>query len=446
MADRLVKQVLFRSVQNYNILPITSRCNVSCLFCSHRQNPAGIESYFLPPLDWETVEDLVMFLSPQKKIVIGESATRIMEGEPFTHPCLMDILKLVRKKFPLTPIQLTTNGTLLGPKEVNELKNIEPLEINLSLNSHSPAIRQFIMHDKLAEEALKAPARLQAAGIPYHGSIVPMPWLTGWEDLAHTVYFLAEMGAQTIRVFLPGFTRYTEEELQPPPHWERELLVFLKELREKCRVPLTLEPPGLVDLKPIIAGVIRGSKADAAGLRQGQMIISINGLPPFSRVEAFRLLTEPGQYEIMVRDGGKEHRLRLEVGPGEKSGLVMDYDLPLGLITELCNLGKKADNMVVLASEWGEPLLREALHKNMNSDVNITIVPVPNRTFGGTIKAAGLLLVEDFLMVIEDYMQERVKPDLLVLPALAFDERGRDLRGRNYGDIADITGCRVVLV
>ena len=446
MSDILVKPILFRSVQNYNILPITSRCNVSCLFCSHRQNPAGIESYFLSPLDWETIEDLVMFLSPQKKIVIGESATRIMEGEPFTHPRLMDILKLLRKRFPFTSIQLTTNGTLLGPKEVNELKSFEPLEINLSLNSCSPAIRQIIMHDKLAEEALKAPARLQAAGIFYHGSIVPMPWLTGWEDLANTVYFLEEMGAQTIRVFLPGFTRYTEEKLQPPPHWERELQVFIKDLRGKCRVPLTLEPPGLVDLKPIIAGVIKGSKAEAAGLRQGQMIISINGHIPFSRVEAFQLLTEPGKFEIMVAEGGNEHLLTLEVHPGEKSGLVMDYDLPLSLITELYNLRKKANNMVVLASEWGEPLLRDALHKTMKTDVNITIVPVPNRTFGGTIKSAGLLLVEDFLMVIEDYLEGQEKPDLLVLPALAFDERGRDLRGRNYRDIAEIIGCRAVLV
>jgi MoaA/NifB/PqqE/SkfB family radical SAM enzyme len=446
MADRLVKQVLFRSVQNYNILPLTSRCNVSCLFCSHRQNPAGIEAYFLPPLDWETVEDLVMFLSPQKKIVIGESATRIMEGEPFTHPRMMDILRLLREKFPLTGIQLTTNGTLLDEKKVSLLKNLAPLEINLSLNSCSPGMRQIIMHDNLAEEALKAPARLQAAGIPYHGSIVPMPWLTGWEDLAQTVFFLEGKGAQTIRVFLPGFTRYTEEKLQPLPDWEKELLVFLKDLQEKCSVPLTIEPPGLLDLKPIITGVIKGSKAEAAGLRRGQMIISINGLTPFSRVEAFRLLSEPGKYEIRVTGGGTEHIIILEICPGEKSGLVMDYDLPLSLITELFNLGKKAENMLVLASEWGEPLLREALHKTMRPGINITIVPVPNRTFGGTIKSAGLLLVEDFLKVIEDYVQDQEKPDLLVLPGLAFDERGRDLRGRNYQDLVERTGCRVVLV
>ncbi len=446
MADSHVKQVLFRSVQNYNILPITSRCNVSCMFCSHRQNPLGIETFFLPPLDWETVEDLVMFLEPEKKIVIGESATRIIEGEPFTHPRFMDVLRLLRGKFPLTPIQLTTNGTLLDQEKVNLLKILEPVEINLSLNSCSPAMRQFIMYDNLAEEALKAPARLQAAGIPYHGSIVPMPWLTGWEDLSQSVFFLAEKGAQTIRVFLPGFTRYTEEQLQPPSGWEKELLAFLEDLREKCSVPLTIEPPGLRDLKPFISGVIKGSKAEAAGFKRGQMIISINGLTPFSRVEAFRLLSEPGKYEIKVTGGGTEHIIILEICPGEKSGLVMDYDLPLSLITGLFNLGKKAENILVLASEWGEPLLREALHKTMKPGIDITIVPVPNRTFGGTIKSAGLLLVEDFLKVIEDYIQDQEKPDLLVLPALAFDERGRDLCGRNYQDIVAITGCRVVLI
>ena len=45
---------IINTVSRTNILPVESSCNTSCIFCSHRQNPAGIEIYRLPEL---TVED-----------------------------------------------------------------------------------------------------------------------------------------------------------------------------------------------------------------------------------------------------------------------------------------------------------------------------------------------------------------------------------------------------
>ena len=90
-----IKRILYDSVYQYNILPLTSACNVSCTFCSHKQNPPEVEVYTIQPLTLFEIEELMVFLSPDRKIVIGESATRLIEGEPFTHPKFFTILKIL---------------------------------------------------------------------------------------------------------------------------------------------------------------------------------------------------------------------------------------------------------------------------------------------------------------------------------------------------------------
>ena len=77
------EQLLYHSVGRHNILPLTSRCGVSCLFCSHRYNPPGVRAVFFGDLEMEIIRELLDLLNPKEKIVIGESATRLCEGEPF---------------------------------------------------------------------------------------------------------------------------------------------------------------------------------------------------------------------------------------------------------------------------------------------------------------------------------------------------------------------------
>jgi len=98
--DPKLMQTLYHTVQVYNILPLTSVCNVRCLFCSHHQNPTAVRAVGVPPLPLHIVEDLLDFLDGKRKIVIGESASLIMEGEPFTHPHFFTCLDLIRKSFP----------------------------------------------------------------------------------------------------------------------------------------------------------------------------------------------------------------------------------------------------------------------------------------------------------------------------------------------------------
>lgn len=78
--------LLTQSVRYENILPLTSTCNLRCLFCSNAQNPPGVEVFSIPPLPLPLVRRLIPLLNPHRKIIIGEAASRISEGEPLTHP------------------------------------------------------------------------------------------------------------------------------------------------------------------------------------------------------------------------------------------------------------------------------------------------------------------------------------------------------------------------
>lgn len=448
MKNGIDKQLLYDSVHLYNVLPLTSTCNVGCLFCSHRQNPPGIRTCVLPPLSPEELEELYLFLSPRKKIVIGESATRIVEGEPFTHPKCLEVLASIRRRFHSTPLQITTNGSYLTCKVVERLKDLNPLEINLSLNSASPRIRELLMRDKRADTAIAAARLLYNNGVVFHGSMVAVPWITGWEDIRNTLDYLAAAGAQTIRAFIPGLTGFPQGmQLPQENEWEEKLRDFLLDWKCRNTVPLTIEPPALQDLQAVIAGVIPQSKAALAGLKPGMSILSVNGTAPFSRVDAYNMLCASGSFNIKTSTNGFEKMIKLTLQEGEKSGLVMDYDLPWQIIQEIEKAisQKRVQNPVVLASIGGFPLLREVVRKSKSGIADENIYVVNNSFFGGTICAAGLLVVSDFRDAIKSLLKHK-KPDLFILPALAFDSRGFDLLGESYQTLIDSFAIDVQLI
>ena len=115
---------LYKSVQDDNILPLTSKCNLSCIFCSHQQNPAEVEVISFGDLSLDKINDLLEYINPNHPIVIGESATKIIEGEPLLHPDFQEILNRIREKYKDTEIKITTNADLLDQKLVEFLSNL----------------------------------------------------------------------------------------------------------------------------------------------------------------------------------------------------------------------------------------------------------------------------------------------------------------------------------
>ena len=68
-------------------------------------------------------------------------------------------------------------------------------------------------------------------------------------------------------------------------------------------------------------------------------------------------------------------------------------------------------------------------------------VQVDNKTYGGNISVAGLLMTDDFDKTIgrtlNKFADKNVKIDLIILPRIAFDRYGDDLKGCNYSTITE---------
>lgn len=479
------KALILQSMTEANILPLTSRCNLHCVFCSHRQNPPGVEAVFLPDRPLAEVVESFACLDPCRKVVIGESATRIMEGEPFVHPDLLELLELFRDRFPKTPIQITTNGSYLTESVNARLKAVGNLTLVVSLNSATATGRLKLMGDRAPDTVLSGVRRLAAAGIPFHGSIVACPHLVGWDDLRQTVVFLAESGAQTVRLFLPGYTRLAPPALRFAASLYGELQQFVAELQQKLAVPLTLEPALVSDLSARVEGVIPFSPASRAGLLPGDIILQVDRNQVSSRFDAFERLRKAKSPAVMVRRGTAILNLALDKKKEESSGLVLVYDLDLDRLRAALRecRRRRAARVLLLCSTWGELILKKAFPLVADSEVDVEILPVPNRFFGGSIGSAGLLVVSDLEKALEEWQAGKTAaipkkreteperqaergleniagvpklrnnncreqldsgfPDLILVPFQAFDRNGRDLLGRSVFDLETLMGCPV---
>nr|WP_238480838.1 DUF512 domain-containing protein [Desulforadius tongensis] len=444
--------MLFDSARRSNILPITSTCNVRCVFCSHHQNPPGIESYRIPPLTMDQVHQALALMDGGKPVVIGESVTKIMEGEPLTHPRCIEILQEIRRALPQTPIQLTTNGTLLDRRVVETFTTLAPFSINLSLNSSSNSSscsgRTKLMQDKFAERAIKSAVLLKEYNIPFHGSVVAMPHITGWQDLTETILYLDRHDAKSVRVFLPGFTRLAPARLQFDFKMWDELRRHVDQLRTRVSVPITCEPERLIDLNAKVAGVIKNTPSYRAGIKPGDIILAVNGEEVLSRVHAFHMVLAAENPVLKIKRDQNVMDMKLKKQARESSGLVMAYDVHPDTVLdmEMAARRHRSRRVLVLCSRLAYPVLKRAVEKLYDGDCSFHIQPVKNRYFGGNIMAAGLLVVDDFDAALKRMNFNNSYYRVVLLPAVAFDIRGRDLTGKSYLELEQRWNTAVELV
>lgn len=423
-----------------NVLPLTSSCNLKCIFCSNRSNPPGIKSFSFPPLSEETVDELIPLLDPERKIVIGESTTRLCEGEPLTHPLFMQIIKKIKDVFPHTTVQVTTNGALLNEDLVKQ----PGIELMISLNSSSPYWRRESMGDETPEKALEAVNLCKNYGVDFHGSIVAIPHFTGWEDVRETLHYLEKSGALTSRVFLPGVTRYSPwREKFSALSW-MQLYNFITEIKKELDHPVILEPPLKKDLLARVEGVVADSPAKKVGIETGDVIKRIEGETALTAVDAFYTVKkmENPLLEIKRCFYGIKGRfeeylsLRLEKKAGESPGIITSYDLePLSLRKVNSEIKRCRSTQPLLFTSVLAAPLWEAARLDALLPEELSICQVKSNFWGGTISCAGLLTVDDFKAAIINILQGERDPDLLILPLSPFDQRGEDLVGKNYSQL-----------
>ncbi len=434
---------IYHAMRRGNVLPVTSRCNLKCVFCSHHQNPPEVKAYRLPERKSREIIESFTYLSPYKKIVVGESATGIVEGEPFCYPGIKEVLKELRRRFSETEIQITTNGVFLEPNILSFLKSLEPLELVISINTLDR--RREFLGDFSGSDVCGILKEIRDSGLKFHGSVVALPHLLGWDNLAKTIQALEDKGAMTIRVFLPGFTRLAPPSLVFEPSLWEKLHQFVSEIKETISTPIILDPPLLSDFKAQVEGVIRNSPAHRAGMKKGDEIQEVQGKEVSCRVEAFNITKNLENPTLTIKRNEEHLSVTLDKRAGEPPGFVIYSDVDPHQMDDLLSRlkGLKGQQALILCSELGYPLIKKFVKENRQGKNRVMVKAVPNHFFGGSIMSAGLLVVADFIRVIENI---ETKPQVIILPQKPFDREGKDLLGESFLTISEKTGYPAIMI
>jgi hypothetical protein len=280
--------------------------------------------------------------------------------------------------------------------------------------------------------------------VKFEGSVVALPFVTGWEDIKNTVDFLDKWGASVIRLLAPGFSSaHPLAGSVTPGLWE-ELREFGGALKKKTKAAILVVPPGIKDLMPIVENVIPGSPAHRSGMKPGDMVKSVAGKTSFSRKDAFlRARYAENPKMTILRDGG-EIQVRLAKDRFQSPGFIMYEDIGEDEWMEWERKSgiRKGKEVLILTSSIAKEMVESALR---NRGLKAVVKSVRSRFFGGNIQAGGLLTVDDFWHAYKKAVGNRQPPHVVTLPGRAFDNWGRDLTGKSYRWFQEMAGVQVVV-
>jgi Radical SAM superfamily/PDZ domain len=448
--DRLVLD----SAIEANILPITSRCDSHCVFCSHKNNPPGVITVPIGVRSIEEIARTIAFLDPGRVITMGESATRMVEGEPFSHPAFKEIIALVRRVFPDTPLEITTNGRFLTEQMVGFLETMGNVFLNVSLNSASARGRKLLMGDTRegSERAVAGIGLLAGSSIRFGGSFVAMPNIVGWGDIGDTIAFLAENRAVAVRVITPAFSSRAKRDFFPDEdRIYGELREFVGALSAESPCPVLIEPSCVSDLIPVVSGVLKDSPAWNAGMRRDDVLVTVNGQTSRCRVEAWKMLLSKGEVVAEVKRDGHTRTVCWTNRSEGDAGVTMEYDFdPVRAENVKRSVHDCPGTSVLLTSELGHAVVCRVLELMKIGNDKAEPLLVKNRTFGGTIRSAGLLTVDDYAESYAAWHAARPgadrDPSQLIVPLESFDSRGFDLKRVHFSELQKLTGITVLVL
>ena len=466
----------------HNFGSLSGYCNVRCNFCYEMGNPLPYDLTMLGVPEAATRARYFDAASGRGLIQFSER----LDLEPFTNPHLLEILSVYRAHDPSGFINLTTNGARLDEPMLAGLAALGPVHLIISINNSDPRGRREIMHDQRSAVAVQAIRRIRDYGIPYTGGIVAWPDLPD-DELRNTIHFLDENMARAIRVSLPSYSGYFSGDrilFDTDAEWDR-FFAIVEEEAERIETPITAAPylPRGVPILPRVSGVIRNSPAAGAGIRRGDLVVSVGGRQVTSRMHCKRLLVEMARHHGGVvtvelqRGSGLlsrvlDDRLDSEAdlypykpkgypspsamgdSSGSLLGLFLNDDIDPENLLQVIDIAHKheARTVLVMTSRLLEDVVITYFTQNptiveASRDLEISVISPRHGFWGGNIVVGDLYLCQDYIDCLQRFKAKLGRvPDLAVIPATFSPNNWMDLAGTSYAEIEIQTGVPVELV
>lgn len=465
-----------------NFGSLSGFCNVRCSFCYEYGNPLP---YDLTMLGLAEARTRARYYDAEERRGLLPFSTRL-DLEPFTNPWLIEILRELRRHDRKHVISLTTNGARLDRAMVEQLAELAPIHLVVSVNNADPKARRELMRDGHAEVAVQAAGLLREHGIPFTGGIVAWPD-TSDMDLRRTIRHYDECDARAIRVSLPSYSGYFSGGkvlFDTDAEWDR-LFALVEEEADRIETPISAAPylPRGVAIAPRVSGVIRRSPAARAGIRRGDMVVLVEDEPVRSRMHAKRLLSRHGaatrgRVRIEIERAGQRWPLVLEdratpdedlypykprgyAAPsagdeayGSLFGLFLNDDIDPDDLLSVIEVARKRDarSVAVMSSHLLEGVVLEYLSHNPTlvreaEGLDLYVVSPRHSFWGGNIVVGDLYLCQDYVACLQR-LTARLgqRPDLAVIPMTFSPNHWTDLAGIPYSEIELRTGVPVELV
>ncbi len=118
------------------LLQITERCNLFCAHCFVSSGNYG------DVMELTTIQEIVIPRLEECRVI----SITLTGGEPFTHPKIIEIIKLLRASE--IEVSICTNATLITLEQMESLSNIGKVRLNVSLDGFRPQSHGKFRGDK----------------------------------------------------------------------------------------------------------------------------------------------------------------------------------------------------------------------------------------------------------------------------------------------------------
>ncbi|MEU2611431.1 radical SAM protein [Micromonospora sp. NPDC007271] len=436
-------------------------CNVACQFCYLFGNPDDLAvARGKKVIAQDEIDTRLRYFDVTGGQTLFKSQWEI--NEFLVDPKLPQVLRTLRaatdKEF-----YFITNGSPLLPRVIDLLDEVRPVTLVISTNTIDAPLRQQVMNERRTqtETALSCLERLSELEIPFGLSFVATPEFPV-ERLEEALAKIEPLRPAMVRVNLPGFTRAHPYNL--PADMERRWEQSARDiagLRERYRTPIVIIPSAFEantlfadPHEARIAGAVPGSPAAHAGFQPGDVVEKIGMFTISSRAQIQSLvMTLRRPAAVVVRRG--DHRIELTLDPDAPTQypytghLIGKYVVPYGLVVApSLSLGdaRVIDHAIettgaqrpwLLTSRLMEVQARSFMARWLpERSEMIHYVVVANEYLGGNIQVLDMATVGDLHRAIRlDIERLGTRPDLILLPGTGFNQEGRDIAGRHWGDL-----------